>query len=132
MDDRIMQALARDRVIDITTVGRKSGQPRRIEIWFHNLDGHLYLTGSPGKRGWYANLLANPEFTFHLKRSVKVDLPARAIPILDKAQRRDILERITRNLGRRGDLEEWVARSPLMEVTLTLTGFQPPKQEDKA
>ena len=46
---QIESALREDRVIDITTTGRKSGQPRRIEIWFHNLDGALYLTGLPGR-----------------------------------------------------------------------------------
>ncbi len=35
MDKKAKQALAQDQVIDITTIGRKSGQPRRIEIWFH-------------------------------------------------------------------------------------------------
>lgn len=43
----VQQALITDQVIDITTIGRKSGQPRRIEIWFHNLDGRLYITGTP-------------------------------------------------------------------------------------
>jgi deazaflavin-dependent oxidoreductase (nitroreductase family) len=84
MNDKILRALERDRTIDITTIGRKTGKPRRIEIWFHNLDGRLYITGSPGKRSWYANLLANPEFTFHLKGSIQADLPARARPILDE------------------------------------------------
>ena len=45
----IQQALVTDQVIDITTTGRRSGQPRRIEIWFHNLDGRLYITGTPGR-----------------------------------------------------------------------------------
>ena len=44
MDDKIKHALANDRVIDITTTGRQSGQPRRLEIWFHNVDGRLYIT----------------------------------------------------------------------------------------
>ena len=66
MNDQIRDALAKDRVIDITTTGRVSGEPRRKEIWFHNLDGNLYITGTPGKRDWYANLVAHPEFTFHL------------------------------------------------------------------
>jgi hypothetical protein len=39
MDAKIQQALQQDRVIDITRVGRKSGQPRRIEIWFRNVQG---------------------------------------------------------------------------------------------
>ena len=28
-----------ERTIDITTLGRRSGIPRRIEVWFHHLDG---------------------------------------------------------------------------------------------
>jgi len=41
VDERIKQALANDRVIDITTIGRQSGQPRRLEMWFHNIDGRI-------------------------------------------------------------------------------------------
>ena len=44
---QVQQALTTGQVIDITTIGRKSGQLRRIEIWFHNLDGRLYITGTP-------------------------------------------------------------------------------------
>jgi deazaflavin-dependent oxidoreductase (nitroreductase family) len=118
MDERVIHALERDRTIDITTQGRKTGQPRRTEIWFHNIDGHLYITGTPGPRDWYANLLAHPEFTFHLKQSVKADLPARATPILETARRRVIIARIHRKLGGYRDLEAWVEGSPLVAVEL--------------
>ena len=82
MDDRIQDALARDRTIDITTRGRKTGQLHRIEIWFHQIDGHVYLTGTPGRRDWYANVLAHPEFTFHLKQSTnsRPPRPSHAYP----------------------------------------------------
>ena len=49
MDDAIKHALETERTIDITTRGRQSGEPHRIEIWFHNLDGRLYITGLPGR-----------------------------------------------------------------------------------
>ena len=39
MDATTLAALGRDQVIDITTTGRKSGEQRRIEIWFHRVDG---------------------------------------------------------------------------------------------
>ena len=65
----IEDALKRDSLIDITTVGRRTGTPKRIEIAFHNFDDVLYITGLPGKRDWYANLVAHPQFTFHLKQS---------------------------------------------------------------
>ncbi len=120
MRPQVAGALERDRTIDITTTGRKTGQPRRKDIWFHKLDGRLYITGTPGKRGWYANLAANPRFTFHLKESVRADLPALARPVLGGAQRREIMAAIHLKLGWNRDQEEWVARSPLVEVELTL------------
>ena len=118
MDERVQQALQQDRVIDITTMGRKSGRPRRKEIWFHNLDGRLYITGRPGPRDWYSNMLANPEFTFHLKQSAQADLPARATPLLDPDQRREVLSGIHEKLGGDRDTDAWVQGSPLVEVEL--------------
>jgi deazaflavin-dependent oxidoreductase (nitroreductase family) len=116
MDERVRQALASDRTIDITTTGRNSGLPRRIETWFYRVDEQIYLTGSPGRRDWYANLLANPDFTFHLKRSDTADLPARATPITDPAERRAIFERILSDLDGSQNLEAWLEGSPLMVV----------------
>ena len=110
------RALAEGRTIDITTIGRRSGEPRRLEIWFHNLDGRVYITGTPGRRDWYANLVARPEFTFHLKEGVTADLAARATPITDPAARRAILTRIVARVSRSADLDAWLAESPLVEV----------------
>lgn len=118
MDKEVEGALERDLTIDITTKGRKTGLPRRIEIWFHNLDGRLYITGTPGSRGWYADLVADPEFTFHLKHSAQADLPARARPIVQPAERREVLTRIIQKLDGYRDLDEWVKSSPLVEVYL--------------
>jgi len=80
----------------------------------------LYITGSPGRRDWYANLLANPRFTFHLKRSAQADLPARATPVLDQARRREIFQKMPQRLqGRVGiNVEEWVKSSPLVQVDI--------------
>lgn len=117
MDERIQLALENDRTVDITTTGRTSGKPRRIEIWRYRYDGRTFLSGSPGTRDWYANLLANPEFTFHLKSSVRADLPAVARPIRDEDERREVARGILEDLGRgTGSLDEWVASSPLVEV----------------
>ena len=123
MNEQIREALRRDRVIDITTIGRASGRSSRIEMWFHNLNDRIYITGTPGRRDWYANLVANPDFTFHLKGSVSADLPARATPITDPAERRKIMARILANIGRpESELEEWVAHSPLVSVAFDAAG----------
>lgn len=119
MDAKVRSALARGGVIDITTIGRASGRPRRIEIVFHNIDGRIYISGipSPRRRSWLANLDAQPAFTVHLKGAVRADLPARARIIDDEAERRRILPAIART-WRRKDLETMVRQSPLIEVEL--------------
>ncbi|MBP7042326.1 MAG: nitroreductase family deazaflavin-dependent oxidoreductase [Chloroflexi bacterium] len=118
IDDKIRRALQTDDTIDITTVGRKSGQPRRIEIWFRQVDGRIYITGTPGTRDWYANLLQNPHFTFHLKESVHADLPAQARFINDIDERRRILSAPEMGWYQRqvSSVEDLVAGSPLVEV----------------
>ena len=118
MDETIKHALANDQVIDITTTGRQSGQPRRLEMWFHNVEGRLYITGLPGKRDWYANLVANPAFTFHLKQSTTADLPARARAITDPDERLLVLTPILAKLGRSDNMEAWLSDSPLVAVSI--------------
>ena len=125
MEESIRQALVKDRTIDITTIGRNSGLPRRIETWFYRAGDQIYLTGSPGRRDWYANLLANPEFTFHLKQGVVADLPAVAAPVPDPDSRRAIFTRILSDLGGTRDLETWMARSPLLAVRFTPANERP-------
>jgi deazaflavin-dependent oxidoreductase (nitroreductase family) len=119
MEDQIRQALTRGRTIDITTKGRRSGEPRRIEIVFHNIDGRIYLSGMPSRRrrSWLANLEADPHFTFHLKGSARADLPATARVITDEAERRAVLTDVAR-AWRRKDVETMVQYSPLVEVSI--------------
>ncbi len=121
MDAEIEHALTHDGLIDITTIGRKTGKPSRIEIAFHNFDGVLYLSGLPGKRDWYANLVAHPQFTFHLKQSTRADLPAKAIPITDEAERRRVLAKVVEKWNQQDKLDAFVQSSPLVEVQLDST-----------
>jgi deazaflavin-dependent oxidoreductase (nitroreductase family) len=119
MDDAISQALAHGGTIDITTTGRRTGLPRRIEIVFFNFGGRLYISGMPSRRrrSWLANLEAQPDFTFHLKGRVSADLPATAREITDPHERRAILAKVAR-AWRRTDVDAMVASSPLIEVAI--------------
>jgi deazaflavin-dependent oxidoreductase (nitroreductase family) len=118
LDQSVRDALARGGVIDITTTGRKTGQPHRIEIVFHNIGGRLYISGMPGfKRSYMANLAADPHFTFHLQGAVNADLAATARIISDDAERREVLTHVARN-WKRDDLDVMVEQSPLFEVTI--------------
>ncbi len=115
-DPRIATVLKRGETIDITTTGRHTGLPRRIELVYHNVDGRILLSGRPGfPRGWVANLHADPRMTFHLKRSLMADLPARGRVVTDRAERERLRPAIA---------DAWrIARAimidsaPLVEVT---------------
>jgi deazaflavin-dependent oxidoreductase (nitroreductase family) len=117
-----------DRTIDITTTGRRSHEPRRIEIVFYRLGDDVYLSGIPGPkiRDWLANLAAHPQFEFHLKHGVVADLPATATVIVDPAERRRVLAVFVEEFNSRWGpdspwpeavLDEWVAGSPLAQIT---------------
>lgn len=117
-DPAIAAALASDLTIDITTTGRTSGAPRRIEIWFLNIDGRIFITGTPGPRDWYANLLADPSMTFHLKESVQADLPARARPVTDGETRRLVLTHMVASWYREQvPIDSLIDGAPMVEVT---------------
>jgi hypothetical protein len=123
MDDVIKRALAADRTVDLTTTGRTSGAPRRIEIWQHQLEGGTYITGLPGKRGWYANVLADPHVVLHLKTSAQADLPAIAHPVTDERRRRELMGALFERTGRdRSELARWVAESPMVELEFSAGG----------
>ncbi len=127
MNAEIKNALNRDRTIDIITTGAKSGLPRRTEIWFTNVDGRIIICGTPGATGdkgprtprdWLANLKANPAFTFCLKESLHAELPARAVEIVDPADRRYLMSAPATQWYRDQveSLEELVQHSPIVEV----------------
>lgn len=127
MNEKIKNALKTDKTIDIITTGAKSGQPRRKEIWFHNIGGRIIICGTPSgggakgarvRRDWLANLKANPAFTFVLKESVQAELPARAVEITDPEERRAIFSapetRWYRDQGI--SVEELAEGGPVVEV----------------
>lgn len=120
MDDETAAALRRDTTIDLTTIGRRSGEPRRIEIWILKVDDRLFITGTPGPRDWYANLLANPECTVHLKQSVRADLPATAAVVRDDPTRTEVLEHLEARWYREQgeDFETLLAEAPMVQVKI--------------
>lgn len=139
MREDVKQALAKggsaniaERTIDITTVGRRSGEPRRIEICFYRFEDATYLSGIPGPRprDWLLNLTDDPHFVFHLKNGVVADLPAVATVITDPVVRRKIFTQFVEDFNRRNGpssqwptavLEDWVEGSPLARVTFPET-----------
>jgi len=62
-----VEGMHRDRLVLLTTIGARSGQPRTTPMMFHR-DGDRLLViasnmGAPKNPDWYLNLVANPQVT---------------------------------------------------------------------
>lgn len=125
--EAIVDSIARERTVDIVTIGRRTGTARTTEIWTTLVDGELYICGTPSEgrddaapmpRDWLANLLAEPAFTLRLKESIHVDLPARATVVTDPEERRRLVEAPPSEYYRRNSrsIEGFVADAPVVRV----------------
>ena len=98
-------------IADITTKGRQTGRPHRVEIYFHHFDGEYYLTGRPGRRrDWQANIESNGEFTLHLKRGLTVDVAVLGEWEPDPTERAKVI--------RRALIENWNSESERVDQAL--------------
>ncbi|MEW1952062.1 nitroreductase family deazaflavin-dependent oxidoreductase [Terrabacter sp. NPDC080008] len=113
-------ALNHSQIIDFTTTGRRTGQPRRIEIFLHHDGDRLFITGMPRAdrtRDWIHNIEADPHVVIHLKQSVVADVPATARVVTDPDERRPLIEAAARH-WRRTDVPEMLRHSPLIVLTV--------------
>jgi deazaflavin-dependent oxidoreductase (nitroreductase family) len=110
MASRAMSGWARfadEQVCYLTTSGRVSGRPHRIEIWFA-LDGAtLYLlSGGHDRSDWVKNLRTTPQVTVELGTGVFAG-HARIVddPHEDERARALVHDKYARSYG--GDLSGW-------------------------
>ena len=106
--------LASQRTIDLTTFGRRSGLARRIEIWWFHVDGRFIITGTPGRRDWFANVKARPEVIVHV---AGFDLPASVRVVDDRSFRHRFFTHPGVSWYRtQSELDALVERAPMVEV----------------
>ena len=102
----------------LTTRGRTSGRPHRIEIWFAR-DGHtLYLLSGSGTRtDWVANLRADPDVYMEVG-SLETAATARLVTDAreDALARRLLFDRYQGGAGR--DLTDWRRRALPVAIDL--------------
>jgi deazaflavin-dependent oxidoreductase (nitroreductase family) len=125
VDDAVRTALHHSQVIDLTTTGRRSGRQRRIEIFLHDQDGTLFISGMPRAdrtRDWIRNIEADPHVVVHLKQSLAADVLATARVITEPDERRPFIEAAARRWGRT-DVDDMLAYSPL--IVLDVDGAAP-------
>lgn len=76
-------------VAELTTIGRKSGQPRTVELRFLYFQGNFYATSTRvmGKH-WCQNMLANNAVTITTKGETRA---CSAKQVTDEALRKQVL-----------------------------------------
>ena len=79
--------LSRYRELKITVIGRKSGQPITIPVWFVFEDGTLYLLPVQGSETqWYKNVLKHPKFRIDA-RGAEAEVEGHPIPMPNRSPR---------------------------------------------
>jgi deazaflavin-dependent oxidoreductase (nitroreductase family) len=77
-------------VLLLTTIGRKSGQPRLTPLQFEELDGDYYIASARGAQAdWFKNLQSNPLVQVQLGRRC---FAAQAEPVMDPRRLADFIE----------------------------------------
>ena len=72
----------------LTTVGRRSGRPHEIEIWFVVAGDVLYMVvGGGDSSDWYRNALADPNVVLRLGGEIR---RATARSVTDSGERRRV------------------------------------------
>ena len=105
---------------DLETVGRRSGRPRRVEIWYVVVDQQIVVTGTPGARHWLGNLREDPQAALLLREPAR-RLTVTAHEVTDLLIRRRIAEQARRlqpwYAEQPFSVDDWVADSPMVILT---------------
>ncbi len=111
-----IERLAAQRTIELTTYGRKTGLPRRVEIWWFHVGGRFVITGTPGRRDWLANVIANPMVTVHVD-GADIEATARVVEEAD-FRRAVFTQPSTRWYSTQAELDRLVETAPMIELDL--------------
>ena len=91
----------------LTTTGRRSGDPHRIEIWFASHDGTIYLlSGGRDRSDWVRNAIASPQVSVEVGDELRTGTARLVTPDTDEDRlaRRLLVEKY-RSSG--DDLASW-------------------------
>ncbi|GIW42824.1 MAG: hypothetical protein KatS3mg077_0106 [Candidatus Binatia bacterium] len=96
-DAGILERVAKRRVIRLTTIGRKSGLPRTVKVWFIvQGPGEIAVQHVRGIPQWYRNLLKDPHVQVDFGEFVVRGL---AEPIRERTEIEQVLRKIRGKYG---------------------------------
>jgi deazaflavin-dependent oxidoreductase (nitroreductase family) len=111
LDDTLRAA----RECRLTTTGRSSGRPRRIELWFAAVgDRWFALAGGRDRAHWVRNLRVEPQVTVEIRGR---SFAGRARVVQGTSDDPIARDAIAAKYGRRG-LEDWLRESLPVAIDL--------------
>ena len=124
---RDLASIADEQVLYLTTIGRTTGLPREIEIWFVVCRERFYLLAETGEAaGWVKNIRRNPRVVLRIAER-QIDAMAR---VVDKSNRSQTVGRSGCNrrsqiwMGRRAAGENHAASlTPHPIIPSSASGF---------
>jgi deazaflavin-dependent oxidoreductase (nitroreductase family) len=121
---------AREPFAYLTTSGRRTGQPHRIEIWFAVEGGRMYLlAGGRERSDWVRNLQANPQVMVELAGETHAGIARVLQPGTPDDQRARTLLVSKYQAG--NNLDEWGCTSLPVIVEFPEDAACEPEQPDK-
>ncbi len=116
LDQATIDRLGSTMTVDLTTIGRTSGLPRTIEIWWFRVGGRFIITGTPGRRDWLANVRQNPAIVITAPQG---EFRGMAIEIDDPNFKRTVFTHPGVGWYRtQAQLEALIETAPMIEVHL--------------
>ena len=109
-------SVADEKYIYLTTIGRRTGRPHTVELWFAVAQGNLYLSHEGKYTDWMKNILNNNRLTFTIK-SLNGEGAARIVGGGDAFETgKSALYRKYYGAARKDIIDDWFSESTVIEI----------------
>jgi deazaflavin-dependent oxidoreductase (nitroreductase family) len=68
MNPSELESVKKEKLIHVTTAGRKSGKAHTVELWFAVADGAVYLSHEGERTDWMKNIDAHPRVGVKIRK----------------------------------------------------------------
>ena len=108
MDSKTLSQLANEDYCYVTSIGRVTGKPHEIEIWFGMRGNTIYLlSGGGDKSDWVKNMRANPQVKVRIEKHNFTGQARFVLEAEEEAQARRVLAAKYQGWREGRKLSEW-------------------------
>jgi len=117
MDRRGLDSVKKQKLIHVTTKGRKSGKPRTAELWFAVADELVYLSHEGESTDWMKNIAADGRVSIEIG-GLTFDGTAKITPAGPSRERgKSALYEKYYGTAKQEVIDDWFSLSQVVEIT---------------